>query len=492
MLVYQASQRSIMAYDFRERSPQGSSKEMFVDEKGRAKPYKRGNVEIAQASMNGHLAVGVPGLVAGLVQAHKKHGRLPLAQIIQPAIALAEKGFPVYPRLASAIKERADVLRQFPASAKIFVPHGHPLPAGALLVQQDLGWTLRQIARDGERSFYHGEVARRLIAEMERGGGLITRQDLASYRVKPRNPLRGSFHQHQIVTMPPPSSGGIHLIEILNMLTATGYTSTPPGSAASYHLLAETMRRAFADRAQYLGDPDFVKIPLQMLASESYARRLAQTIDKGRATPSREIHSKLAAKVESPSTTHISVVDRAGNAVSTTQTINYTFGSCVVAEGTGIVLNDEMDDFSITPSIPNAFGLITGKANEIAPGKTMLSSMSPTLVFDREGKLRLIVGSPGGPRIISATLQAILNVLAYEMPLADAVHAARIHHQWVPDVLYYEPQGLSPEVIEALTAKGHRLKEMALIGDVQAIAREPMGYSGVSDVRSDGAPAGLF
>jgi len=491
LLYYDAKDKKTRAYDFRERAPAAATRDMYVGPQGQSRPFRYGKVEIPDASVNGHLAAGVPGLVAGLTAIHRNHGRLPLAKVLQPAIKIATSGFPVYPMLAARLTERAAVLSKFPATAKIFFKHGQPLPTGSLLVQKDLAKTLERIAKFGAADFYTGETARLLLAEMKRGRGLITKADLADYKMIEREPLQVTYAGHQLVAMPPPSSGGITLLEVLNILADSPAAKAPFGSAESAHWLAESMRRAFADRAQFLGDPAFTKMPLRGLLSLDYAAALRQSIDSKKATNSSKLAPSQPEKYEHPSTTHLAVVDAAGNAVSTTQTVNYYFGSGVVAAGTGVLLNDEMDDFAKRPGAANVFGLVGSDANAVAAGKTPLSSMSPTLIFDAQGQLRLALGSPGGPRIITATLQTIFNKLARGLDLADAVHAYRIHHQWLPDQLEFERGGLDPKVRDELKALGHKLTEHPGMGDVEAVGREPDGLLGVSDTRSDGQPMGL-
>jgi gamma-glutamyltranspeptidase/glutathione hydrolase len=499
LLYHDHKTKANHAYDFRERAPRRATETMFVDTKGQDLTITYRGQKITDPSTTGPLAVGVPGLVAGLAEVHRRHGRLAWAQLLEPAIRAAEDGFPVYQGLAHALKEREVILRRFPNTAKIFFPNGKLLHEGDLLVQKDLATTLKLIAKEGPSAFYRGEVAQKIVKEMTHGSGLIDQEDLSRYQVIERQPVEGVFRGAKILSMPPPSSGGVHVVQILNMLEASipsepggAQGSLPqPGTAAYVHLMTEIMKRAFADRAEFLGDPNYVKVPVKELLSTSYARKLISSIDVDKATPSREIVHGPVLWSESPSTTHLSIVDSEGNGVSTTQTINYTFGASIVAEGTGIVLNNEMDDFSRKPGVPNAFGLIGSAANSIAPGKTMLSSMSPTFVFDRKGELDLVVGSPGGPKIITATLQTLVNRLAFGMTLEDAVHHSRIHHQWIPDVLVYESGGLSKEVADDLKAKGHILKETKdPLGDVQAVGRESGVWTGVSDIRSDGAPRG--
>lgn len=490
LLSWDAKPRTVEVYDFRERAPAAATRDMYFDKNGVEKTFSYEGKTVPSASVNGHLSVGVPGLVAGLIEIQKKKGKLPLATVIQPAVDIAEKGFPVYGGLAHAITERFEVLNVFPGSRAIFIPNGKPLKVGDTLVQKDLAETLRRIAKNGLAGFYEGETSRLIVAEMNRGKGLITEKDLKDYQVKMREPVTGTYRGYKVVSMPPPSSGGVHIIQMLNMLAQTDYAQFPHGSVDSVHLLAEVMRRAFADRAEYLGDPDFVKVPVKGLLSLDYAKALYQTIDQENATSSDKVRPGTPQAYESPSTTHLSIVDKDGNAVTSTQTVNYSFGSGVVAQGTGIVLNDEMDDFSIKPGVANVYGLLGSEANAVAAGKTMLSSMSPTFVFNPDGSLRLALGSPGGPRIINATLQTIINVIDHKMSLADAVHAVRIHHQWYPDEIRVEESTLAPEVQKALEARGHKISIKGTIGDVQAVGVERGLFTGVSDTRSEGRPLG--
>lgn len=490
LLTWEVKKKEVDVYDFRERAPAAASRDMYIEKDGSEKNFTYDGKTVPNASVNGHLSVGVPGLVAGLVKVQEAKGKLKLATVMQPAIDIAAKGFPVYEGLAAEIQERMEILGVFPDSRKIFLPDGKPLKAGQTLVQKDLAWTLRQIAERGAAGFYQGEVAKRLVSEMQRGKGLITADDLKGYKVKMREPVRGDYRGYKIVSMPPPSSGGVHIVQMLNILQNAKYGELPHGSAASIHLLAEAMRRAFADRAEYLGDPDFVKVPVKGLTSTDYAKTLYASINAKEATPSSKVKPGSPQSYESPSTTHLSVVDGEGNAVTSTQTVNYSFGSCVVAQGTGVILNDEMDDFSKKPGTANVYGLLGSEANAVAAGKTMLSSMSPTFLFNPDGSLRLALGSPGGPRIINATLQTIINVVDHKMPLDLAVHAARIHHQWFPDEIRVEPETLTPLVRKELEAMGHTIVVKGGIGDVQAVGIEDGTLVGVSDTRSEGEPRG--
>ena len=431
---------------------------MFLTKEGQPREYQRGNIRLKRASLNGHLAAGTPGLVAGLIKIHREQGLLPRAAVLQPAITLAEQGFPVYRALVEAIKAREEVLRAFPATRAIFFPQGKPLKVGEQLRQRDLAKTLRLVAEKGHAGFYSGEVSRRILESMKQGGGIISQKDLEQYEVIQRKPIESRYRKHHIVSMPPPSSGGIHIAQILNILAAKELPSEQQTSVGRLHVLAEAMKRAFSDRAKYLGDPDFVKVPTQGLVSPAYAATLRASIDPQKATPARTLANADPSQYESASTTHLSVVDRWGNAVSSTQTINYLFGSGVVVDGTGIILNNEMDDFSDSPKLANAYGLRGNEANAVAAKKTMLSSMSPTFVFDENRQIKLIVGAKGGPRIITSTLQTILNVIDGNMSLSDAVHYRRIHHQWMPDQIFYEAGTLAPTTVHSLKQKGTSLR----------------------------------
>lgn len=492
-LLYRAASKETVAVDFRERAPLRATRDMFLRD-GKAVP---------ELSRDGPLAVAVPGLVAGLVEVQQQYGTKPLAEVIAPAIRLADEGFLIYPQLAEAITYRAQLLGNSPATRAIYFHEDRPLRQGELLVQKDLAKTLREIAAQGKDAFYQGRVAKALVEEMRARGGLITQEDLESYRVLSRTPLTGTFHDAQIHAMPPPSSGGVLIVQMLNVLTGFPLQQIGFHTPKAIHLLAETLRLAFRDRAQYLGDPDFAQVPIDKLLSTDYATSLRAKIDLAKATPSEAVPAGPAGKIESTSTTHISVLDKDGNAVATTQTVNLYFGSGVMVPGTGVILNDEMDDFSAQVDNPNAFGLLGNTdANAIAPRKTPLSSMSPTIVT-RKGKVVLIAGSPGGSRIISATLQVLLNVLAYEMSLPEAMFAPRIHHQWFPDELQVEvqPQNQPEGLVEALQQKGHKVRVIessdragrSFLGNVQAIAVDPDSglITGVSDPRGEGQPRGF-
>jgi gamma-glutamyltranspeptidase / glutathione hydrolase len=491
-LLYLVKSKETLAIDFRERAPGRATHDMFVRE-GKA---------VADLSRNGPLAVAVPGLVAGLVEIQEKYGTMPLNAVMAPAIRLADEGFPIYPQLAQAIAYRAQLLGDSPATRAIYFREDRPLHEGELLVQKDLTRTLQEIAAHGKDAFYQGRVAKALVEEMHVRGGLITQEDLDRYRVVYRPPVTGTFRGNEIHSMPPPSSGGVLILQMLHVLDGFPLPQFGFHSPKEIHVLTETMRLAFRDRARYLGDPDFVQVPTSMLASEQHAADLRGKINLSKATPSETLPTSSPGKVESTSTTHLSVIDKEGNAVATTQTVNLYFGSGVMVSGTGVLLNDEMDDFSAQVNNPNAFGLLgENDANAVAPGKTPLSSMSPTIVT-RDGKVILVAGSPGGSRIISATLQVLLNVLAYDMSLPEAMFAPRIHHQWFPDELLVEARkGNPPEgLVEALQQMGHKVTVVEDTGDgrtpfgnVQAIHVDLASgqITGVSDPRGEGRPHGF-
>lgn len=491
-LLYCAKNKETLAIDFRERAPVRATHDMFL----------RDGKAVAELSRNGPLAVAVPGLVAGLIEVQERYGTMPLVEVIRPAIHLAEDGFPVYPQLAGAIAYRANLLGDSPATRAIYFRGDRPLHEGEVLIQKDLAGTLRAIAARGKEAFYRGEVAKALVKEMQVRGGLITQEDLDSYRVLYRTPVTSTFQGAHIHSMPPPSSGGVLITQMLNVLAGFPLQQIGFHTPQAIHLLTETLRLAFRDRARYLGDPDFIQVPTGMLASAEYAAGLRAQINLAKATPSKAVPVAPAGKVESTSTTHLSVIDKHGNAVATTQTVNLYFGSGVMVPGTGILLNDEMDDFNAQISNPNAFGLLGNTdANVIAPRKTPLSSMSPTIVT-RDGKVVLIAGSPGGSRIISGTLQVLLNVLTYQMSLPEAMFVPRIHHQWFPDELLVEVRkGHQPEgLVEALRQMGHTVTVVEDEGDgrtpfgnIQAIHVDlASGHiTGVSDPRGEGRPRGF-
>jgi gamma-glutamyltranspeptidase/glutathione hydrolase len=468
-----------IAIDYRETAPAAATREMFLDEKGNADPKK---------SRDSALAIGVPGTVAGLALAHQRYGsgRFKLAELIAPAIALARDGFAVEDDIADSLPRARVRLGRWPSSAKIFLrPDGNALAPGDLLIQRDLADTLEAIAKHGPRAFYEGPIAEKLAAAVQAAGGIMTADDLKNYKPHVRRPVRGRYRGHEIISMPPSSSGGVVLIEMLNVLE--GYKLSEQDDASRLHLMIEAMRRAYADRAAYLGDPAVVSAPLARLMSKRYAAQLRAGIDPARATPSQEIRADVVLPREGDNTTHFSVIDRYGNAVSSTYTLNFSYGVGLVAEGTGVLLNNELDDFAARPATPNAYGLIGGEANAPGPNKRPLSSMTPTIVL-KNGRPLIVTGSPGGSRIITAVLQVIVNVIDRDMSVADAVAAPRIHHQWSPDRVLVE-QSLPADTVSGLEGRGHKVVRSPPFAAVNTIVVTPKGYSGAADSRTRGSLA---
>jgi gamma-glutamyltranspeptidase/glutathione hydrolase len=480
MLIRLANGKSTFI-DFRERAPASATRDMYLDAGG----------EVTEDSLLGYRASGVPGTVAGLEYAHKKYGKLKWAQVVTPALDIAVTGFPVSWGLANSLRSNATSkkLSQFKDSKQIFLNEGNYYEVGDTLIQPDLAWTLDRIRARGADDFYNGETAHRLAADMKAHGGTITLEDLHDYKVIEREPLTGTYHGFGIVTAPPPSSGGAGILQMLAMLDGTDYAKTGAGSARSLHFLAETMRRYFADRSEYMGDPDFFQVPLTKLLDPAYIVSRRASIDPQHATPSDKIlPGKLDGK-ESTETTHFSIVDVDGNAVSMTYTLNGGFGSGVTAEGLGFLLNNEMDDFAAKPGTKNLYGLIQGEADAIAPHKTPLSAMTPTMLT-RDGKLYMVLGSPGGPTIINSVLQTILNVVDFKMNVQDAVDQPRIHHQWMPDEIRVE-RGISPDTIDLLQSMGHKVVEArGFIGEVAAIVAEDGWLQGAADGRVEATAKG--
>lgn len=470
-----------VAIDFREIAPAKASRDMYLD--------NQGNV-IDGKSLFTHDASGVPGTVAGMEYALKKWGTMPLSKVLEPAIKLADKGFIVSDVLAQTLKEEKSTLGKWSASKAIFFKNGEPLKSGDLLVQKDLAKSLRLIAKQGAKAFYQGEIATKIAKEMQSHGGTMTLEDLKAYKVVERQPIIGDYRGYKVVTMPPPSSGGVHLIEILNMLERYPIKEDGVNSAKNIHHMAESMKLAYADRSEYLGDPDFVKIPVTGLTSKAYANERVKTIDDNKARLSSNIKPGKPQPYESDQTTHFSVMDKAGNAVAVTYTLNLNFGSGIVVEGTGILLNNEMDDFSVKPGVPNAFGLVGGAANAIEAKKRPLSSMTPTIVM-KNNKPWLVTGSPGGARIITTVLQSVVNTIDHEMNPAEAIITPRVHHQWLPDELRVE-EGISPDTIKLLQDKGHKVVTKAPMGRIQIIQADDSGFYGYSDPRNpDGKTLGF-
>ncbi|EMB8967019.1 gamma-glutamyltransferase [Salmonella enterica] len=463
------------AIDFREMAPANATRDMFLDEQGNPDSKK---------SLTSPLASGTPGTVAGLSLALEKYGSLPLNSVVRPAIKLAQEGFIVNDALADDLKTYgSEVLPHHENSKAIFWKDGEPLKKGDKLVQQDLANSLTMIAENGPDAFYKGEIARQIAQQMQQGGGLITTDDLAAYQAVERTPVSGEYRGYQIFSMPPPSSGGVHIVQILNILENFDMKKYGFGSADAMQIMAEAEKYAYADRSEYLGDPDFVNVPWQALTSKAYAKSIAGQIDINKAKPSSEIRPGKLAPYESDQTTHFSVVDKDGNAVAVTYTLNTTFGTGIVAGNTGILLNNQMDDFSAKPGVPNVYGLVGGEANAVGPKKRPLSSMSPTIVV-KDGKTWLVTGSPGGSRIITTVLQMVVNTIDFGMNVAEATNAPRFHHQWLPDELRVE-KGFSPDTLKLLEQKGQKVALKEAMGSTQSIMVGPDGeLYGASDPRS--------
>ncbi|MHC5209315.1 MAG: gamma-glutamyltransferase [Planctomycetota bacterium] len=482
-MVLRMADGSAAALDFRETAPLAASRDMYLGSDGQ--PTDR--------SLVGHLAAGVPGTVAGMWAAHAAYGSMDWADLVEPSVRLAE-GFVVRERyLRSLTPDIVRALSAFPASAEQFLSdEGGPPAVGEELRQPDLAATLRRIRDEGANGFYRGQTADLLVAEMGRGGGIITHEDLLTYAPAWRDPVTFTYRGHHVLSMPPSSSGGATLAELANILERYDLSSTGWHSAESIHLYVEACRRAFADRNHALADPDFVSVPLQRMTSDGYAEERARTISRTRATPSAEVGPGVeAGPGESGNTTHYSIVDALGNAVSVSTTLNSWYGCKVTVTGAGFVLNNEMDDFAVSPGRPNQFGLVQGEDNAIAPGKRMLSSMTPTIVVAPDGELLLVTGTPGGPTIITTVFQTISNVIDHGMDVVEAVQAPRIHHQHLPDRIFYEHASLRPAMLKALEALGHTLEEReGVSGDVQMILVDDGVLTGWSDPRRGGAALG--
>lgn len=492
-MLFRAADGAAHFVDFREKAPATATERMYLDPEGKPIP---------EASLIGYKAIGVPGSVAGLGYAQKHWGKLPLARLMEPAIRLAREGFPL--TYEDARDFRDENLAQFPESRRIFQRDGNYYEQGDIFRQPELARTLERIAQNPD-DFYHGAMARELAAAVQKGGGLITAPDLANYEVKEREPVRGTYRGYEIISAPPPSSGGIALIESLNILEAYDLAKLGDRSADSIHLITEAYRRAFFDRAEFLGDPDFARIPVAQLIDKKYANAWRESISPAQATSSaglkrpsgfndldRVAASQPVGPVHEPEhTTHYSVVDQAGNAVAVTYTLNDSFGSRVTADGLGFLLNDEMDDFASGPGIPNTYGLIQGPANYIAPGKRPLSAMTPTIVL-KDGKLFLVLGSPGGPRIITTVANILLGVVDFDEDIQQAVNAPRFHNQWLPDAIYMERDRFSPDTVRLLEQRGYKIDWNGYWSDGECIAIDPKTGErlGASDARNNGKAIG--
>ena len=481
MLVYLAKEKKTTVIDYREAAPADTPRDVFLNEAGEA---------VGAKSQDSGLGVGVPGTVAGFALALRNYGsgKFSLAELAEPAVALARSGIDVDDDLADSLPLAQGRLKRWPASARIFLrPDGSPLARGDRLVQADLASVIEAIGRNGERAFYEGPVAEKIVDSVRAAGGRMSLDDLKSYRAVERAALRGYYRGYEIATVPPPSSGGVLIIELLNILEGFPLSAQGANSAANIHIMAEAMKLAYAGRAEFLGDPDYVPVPVKGLISKAFAARLRTEISATRARPAAAIEAIDPVPYESDQTTHFSIVDSNGNAVSNTYTLNFSYGLGLVTEGTGILLNNELDDFAAKPGAPNAYGLVGGAANAPGPRKRPLSSMAPTFVF-RNGELELVTGSPGGSRIITIVTEIILDIVDFGMNIAEATEAVRIHHQWLPDELQVE-RGLTPDTIRLLEAMGHKVAVHDAWGSAQSIFRESGVLMGAADTRQRGTLA---
>ncbi|WP_198333525.1 gamma-glutamyltransferase [Psychrobacter namhaensis] len=473
MMIYDAKQDKTVALDYREKAPSSASRDMYLDSDGNA---------VSDLSRYHGLAVGVPGTVAGLLKALEDHGTMSREQVMAPAIALAEDGIEVTAGLSESLTALSERLQKWPSTKKVFFKaDGSAYQPGERLTQPELARSLKLIAAKGADGFYKGETASKLVKAVNDAGGRMSLQDLSNYEAIAREPVKGDYRGYEIVSMPPPSSGGIHIVQILNILEGYPLKDYGQNSAQAIHLMAEAMQLAYADRAEYLGDSDFIDVPASGLTSQAYADKLRSLIDPNKATPASTIKANNPLPYESDQTTHFSIVDKDGNAIANTYTLNFSYGMGLVAEGTGILLNNEMDDFSAKPGVPNGYGLLGGEANAVEANKRPLSSMSPTLVF-KDSKPYIVTGSPGGSRIITTVTQILSNVIDHDMNIAEATHAPRIHDQWLPDEIRIE-KALNVDTIKKLESMGHTISPKAAMGSTQSIMITPNGVYGSSDPR---------
>ncbi|HCN18556.1 MULTISPECIES: gamma-glutamyltransferase [Psychrobacter] len=473
MMIYDAKQDKTVALDYREKAPSSASRDMYLDSDGNA---------VSDLSRYHGLAVGVPGTVAGLLKALEDHGTMSRKQVMAPAIALAEDGIEVTAGLSESLTALSERLQKWPSTKKVFFKaDGSAYQPGERLTQPELARSLKLIAAKGADGFYKGETASKLVKAVNDAGGRMSLQDLSNYEAIAREPVKGDYRGYEIVSMPPPSSGGIHIVQILNILEGYPLKDYGQNSAQAIHLMAEAMQLAYADRAEYLGDSDFIDVPASGLTSQAYADKLRSLIDPNKATPASTIKANNPLPYESDQTTHFSIVDKDGNAIANTYTLNFSYGMGLVAEGTGILLNNEMDDFSAKPGVPNGYGLLGGEANAVEANKRPLSSMSPTLVF-KDSKPYIVTGSPGGSRIITTVTQILSNVIDHDMNIAEATHAPRIHDQWLPDEIRIE-KALNVDTIKKLESMGHTISPKAAMGSTQSIMITPNGVYGSSDPR---------
>ena len=495
MVIRQANGKATVI-DYREMAPAAAHRDVYLDDKGEY---------IAESSTYGHRAAGVPGTVAGLAYALEKYGTMKWADVAEPARRLAAEGYPVWYQLERSLKAASKNLSRFPETKRIFLRDGNPYETGEIFKQPELAEVFKRMIKQGPREFYEGKTAQLIAESMKRAAGAgkpqdkiwMTLEDLKNYKVVEREPLRTTYRGHEIITMPPPSSGGVAIIEMLNILEHYDLKSLGAGSSQTIHLMVEAMRRAFADRAEFLGDTDFVKVPVAGLTSRKYADKLAATIDPDHASTSQEVKNGDPPPYESEETTHFTVVDKDGAVASNTYTLNGSFGNKITVEGAGFLLNNEMDDFAAKPGSPNLYGLIQGEANAVAARKRPLSAMTPTIVL-KDGKLWFAVGSPGGPTIINTVIQVIINIIDHGMDIQQAIDWPRVHHQWMPDYIRFEPFGLSPDTMKRLQEMGHKFSDKPdseggrYMGDVEGIMIEDKTgvRLGGSDPRRDGKSIG--
>ncbi|WAC42317.1 gamma-glutamyltransferase [Pedobacter sp. SL55] len=480
-LIYRSAKGKIASMDFREKAPALAGRDMFLDVNGDP---------ISEKSKEGHLAAGVPGSVAGMVELHKKYGKLKWAELVEPAYQLAKNGFKLTKQQANELNRLRSKFQQFNPLGTVFIKEKGEWATGDVLVQTELANTMRLIRDKGRAGFYEGEVAEFIEAEMKRGGGLISKEDLKNYHAAWRKPIVGDYKGYKVITMPPTSSGGIALVQMLQSVSAYPLSKWGFNADSTTQVMVEAERRVYADRAKHLGDPDFWKVPQKELLEPAYNKNRMASLNWDKATPSAEIQAGEFAIKESEETTHFSIVDQEGNAVSLTTTINTSYGNYVVVKGAGFLLNNEMDDFSVKPGVANYFGLIGYEANAIAPNKRMLSSMTPT-ILEKDGKLAMVVGTPGGSTIMTSVFQTILNVVDFGMDMQQAVNAKKFHHQWLPDRVDIEPNALTPEIQQKLEAKGYTFYKRNSIGRVDAILVTKTGlYQTGADPRGDDTAGG--
>jgi len=480
-MVYRSKAGETTALDFREKAPGKASRDMYLDNKGQP---------VTDRSLYGHLAAGVPGSVEGMAEIHGKYGKLDWKEILEPAVRLARKGFPLTSMQAEELNSRKDRFKRFNPSGTALLKGRGDWKTGDLLAQPELAGTMELIRKKGRAGFYEGKTAKRIVREMKRGTGIISKDDLKNYRAVWRTPVSGQYKDYKILTMPPPSSGGIALVQLLQSVEKYPVARWGHNADSTVQLIVEAERRVYADRAGHLGDPDFYRVPQSFLLNRDYQAERMKSFSWASATPSSEIKAGAIVAKESPETTHFSIADKEGNAVSITTTLNGSYGSLVMVKGAGFLLNNEMDDFSVKPGSPNMYGLVGGEANAIQPGKRMLSSMTPT-ILEKDGKLFMIVGTPGGSTIITSVFQTILNVIEFNLPIQQAVDAKRFHHQWLPDEISIEESALSAPVINYLEKKGYVIKKRSPIGRVDAIVLSPSGYVGGADSRGDDTKLGF-